>query len=307
MKELLFSTQKYQYLKQILLKYGDFENGEIEVKKFPDGERYQRILNNLAERNVILIGGTISDEDTLEFYDVACAIEKNGAQSLTMIIPYYGYSTMERAAKTGEVVTAKTRARLLSSIPRTGRANRIILIDLHTEGLSHYFEGNIRPVHLYAKGLVIEAAKELGGEDFIMACTDAGRAKWVESLANDIGVDAAFVFKRRLSGDSTEITGINADVVGKTVIIYDDMIRTGGSLINAARAYKEAGAEKIFAITTHGLFTNNALDRLQKSGLFEKVVSTDTHPNAWEAQNDFLKIKSVDNLLYNYLRKLNQE
>ena len=302
MSPILLHTQKYAYLAKKILALGGVEAGEIYVEYFPDGERYQRIITPIEDREVVLLGGTISDIDTLEFYDLACAIEKQGASSLTMVIPYYGYSTMERATKQGEVVTGKTRARLLSSIPNTGKGNRLILLDLHTEGLTHYFEGNIRPMHLYAKELVIEACKALGGDDFTLACTDAGRAKWVESLANDMGVEAAFVFKRRLSGENTAITGINADVNNKTVIIYDDMIRTGGSLIKAAQAYKEAGAKTVFAVTTHGLFSNNALQKIKDSGLFQAIVATDSHYNTSIIEDTFLQIKSVAGLIHQKIK-----
>lgn len=295
--KLLFSTQNYQYLYNELLSIGLYEAGKTEIKFFPDGECYKRLLNDVAGRDVVLVGGTISDIDTLELYDFACSIEKQGANSLVLVVPYYGYSTMERAVKPGEVVTAKTRARLLSAIPNTGKGNHIILCDLHSEGIPHYFEGNIIPVHLYCKPLIIEACKELAGEDFILACTDAGRAKWVESLANDMKVDAAFVFKKRLSGEQTSITGINADVKGRKVIIYDDMIRTGGSLMQAAKSYKEAGAKEVFAITTHGLFSNNALEKLQNSQLFSKIIATNTHPNVLPIANDFLQVKSIARLL----------
>jgi ribose-phosphate pyrophosphokinase len=302
--KLIFSTLNYEFLKHKILPLGNFEGGSVEVKNFPDGERYQRILTDVDSRDVVIIGGTISDSDTLELYDLACAIEKYGARSLTLVIPYFAYSTMERAVKMGEVVTAKTRARLFSSIPRTGEGNHIMLFDLHTEGIPHYFEGNIRPIHVYCKDLVIETAKAFGGDNFIMACTDAGRAKWVESLANDMGVDAAFVFKKRLSGEKTEITGINADVKDKNVVIYDDMIRTGGSLIKAAQSYKDAGAKKIFAITTHGLFTNHALQHIKDSNLFERVASTDTHINAIQLQDDFLEVKSIASLVVEKLKGL---
>lgn len=299
MQPLLFSIQSYLYLQERILTLGGFEKGEVEVKVFPDGERYQRILSDVEGRNVVLLGGTPTDTDTLEVYDLASAIAKYGAKTLTVVIPYFGYSTMERAVKTGEVVTAKTRARLLSSIPKTGSRITFMLLDLHTEGLPHYFEGDVQATHLYCKEIIIEICKEIAGNDFILACTDAGRAKWVESLANDMSVNAAFVFKRRVSGNETVVTGISADVVGKTVIIYDDMIRTGGSLINAAKSYKEAGATRIFAITTHGLFTNNALERIEKSGLFEGVYCTDTHPNTQkESQNLFLRVKSVAKIIY---------
>ncbi len=302
--KIIFSTQKYQYLQDKVREMGDLIEGRVLVKTFPDGERYQRILTDVDGKAVVLIGGTVSDADTLELYDLACAIEQYGAHSLIIVIPYFGYSTMERAVQSGEVVTAKTRARLLSSIPQAGRGNHIILFDLHTEGIPFYFEGNIRPVHLYCKEIVLEAARDLGGESFILACTDAGRAKWVESLANDLGVDAAFVFKRRISGESTAITGINADVAGRKVIIYDDMIRTGGSLIKAAQAYKDAGATEIYAITTHGIFVNNCLERIRQSGLFQKVVSTDTHYNATQYEkDDMLELRSISSLI---LKKINE-
>lgn len=296
-QQLIFSTENYEYLKNSILPHGSFVNGELEIKRFPDGERYMRIISEVNEKHVIIIGGTISDADTLEIYDLASSAVKYGAISLTLVIPYFGYSTMERAVKYGEVVTAKTRATLFSSIPRTSLGNKVILIDLHTEGLPHYFESGIRPVHLYSKEIIIEACKELHGTDFVMASTDAGRAKWVESLANDIGVNAAFIFKRRITGSETQVAGINADVKGRNVIIYDDMIRTGGSLIGAAKAYKEAGARDISVITTHGLFIGDSIKKLKDSGVIKEVICTDTHPNAVKIKDDFLKVKTVGPLL----------
>jgi ribose-phosphate pyrophosphokinase len=209
---------------------------------------------------------------------------------------------MERAVKTGEVVTAKNRARLLSAIPAAGLGNRIIMLDLHAEGIPHYFEGDTRPVHVYAKPVIMEAARRLGGDDFVLACTDAGRAKWVESLANDLGVSPSFVFKRRLSGDETAVTAVSAQVQDKKVIIYDDMIRTGGSLINAAKAYQAAGAASIAAIATHALLPGNSLQRIRESGLFSTIVCTDSHPRALELVDDFFQVESVASLLAGTLR-----
>jgi ribose-phosphate pyrophosphokinase len=296
-RKIIFSTSPYHYLQKQVAYPEGFELGEVEVQQFPDGERYQRILSEVDDRDVVLIGGTISDADTLELYDLAYTLVTLGAQSLTLVIPYFGYSTMERAVKRGEVVTAKTRAYLLSSMPGTPLGNRVMLLDLHTEGLPYYFEGKTRAIHLYGKSVIAEACHEIAGNDFILASTDAGRAKWVESLANDMGVSGAFVFKRRTSGEETQITSISADVKGKYVIIYDDMIRTGGSLINAAQAYLEAGAVKIAAVTTHGLFSKGGLEKIRKSGLFECVVSTDSHPNAVAMEDGFLRVKSIAGML----------
>jgi ribose-phosphate pyrophosphokinase len=297
MKKILFAIKDYEYLAQKLMACGDFEKGNIEVNHFTDGERYQRIISKIENRDVVVIGGTVTDEATLELYDLASSLVSYGANSLTLVIPYFGYSTMERAVLPGEIVTAKTRARLLSSIPKSNRGNKVLLFDLHSEGIQYYFEQDLYPVHVYCKDIVIEAAREFGGANFVMASTDAGRAKWVESLANDLGVNAAFILKRRLKGDHTEVSAINADVAGKTVIIYDDMIRSGGSIVNAAKTYKDAGAADIYVITTHGLFVNDGINKLKNSGLIRKLICTDSHVNTQYIQDDFVEIRSLDKLI----------
>lgn len=299
---LLFATTAYQYLLEGILALHTYETGKVEVKIFPDGERYQRILSEVAERDVVLIGGTHTEAATLEIYDLSCAFAKFGARSLTLILPYFGYSTMERAVKSGEVVTAKNRARLLSSIPPAGTANRIVMMDLHAEGLNYYFEGGVVPFHLYAKQVILDGIRSLATGNFVLGSTDAGRAKWVESLANDLGVEGAFVFKRRIDGRTTELTAMSARVQGSQVIIYDDMIRTGGSLISAAKAYLSAGATSVSAIATHGVLPENSLQRLQESGIFQKVIVTDTHPNAVALANDFLEVRSVAAVLDQWIQ-----
>jgi ribose-phosphate pyrophosphokinase len=291
---VLFTTAAYAPLAQRLCAFDGVEAGALERKQFPDGERYLRVTEECSGRDCVVLGGTVSDADTLELYDLACALVHQGAHTLTLVIPYYGYQTMERAVKPGEVVVAKTRARLLSSIPTAGSGNRVVLLDLHAEGIPHYFSGSIRPLHVYAKSVIIPMLRELGGDGFVLGATDAGRAKWVESLANDLGVQAGFVFKRRLSGAETEVTALAADVAGRKVVIYDDMIRTGGSLIGAARSYLDAGASEVAAVCTHGVFPANGLDRLASSGLFTHVACTDSHPAAEAARdNPFLRVTSI--------------
>ena len=297
---IVFATKTYAYLGSSIATQ-NFRAGEVEEKRFSDGESYHRILTPVEGQDVAVIGGTCDDCGTLDLYDLSCGLVQQGARSLTMVIPYFGYSTMERGVKPGEIVKAKTRAHLLSSVPATSSGNRVVLIDLHTEGLPYYFSTALRPIHLYAKPVVMQAARDLGGNDFMLASTDAGRAKWVESLANDMKVDAAFVYKRRTSGSETKVTGVNASVAGRHVIIYDDMIRTGGSLIEAAKVYMNAGAAKISVIATHGIFPEGAIDKLRSSGMISQVVTTDTHPNALRYAGDFLKVYSVASLIQEVL------
>jgi ribose-phosphate pyrophosphokinase len=201
---LLFATSSYQYLATSLVAASGWQAGTIDRTTFPDGEHYYRLTSDPADRDVVLLGGTIDDQETLELYDLACGLVAGGAYRLTLVLPFYGYGTMERAVRPGEIVTAKNRARLLSSIPMASRGTQVFLLDLHVGAVTHYFEGGIRPVHVYGKEVVVAAARRLAashGGDFVLACTDAGRAKWVESLANDLGVPAAFVYKRRIDGE----------------------------------------------------------------------------------------------------------
>jgi ribose-phosphate pyrophosphokinase len=302
-KKIIFSTSSYEYLSAEILKLSGAEKGTIEKNVFPDDEIYHRVLNEVEGRDAVLIGGTISDTDTLEIFDIACALVQYGVDSLTLVLPYYGYSTMERAVQSGEVVKAKTRAVLLSSILHSPKGNKVMLLDLHTEGLPHYFEEGLRPVHIYGKSIVMETVEKFKTREVVLASTDAGRAKWVESLANDMGLNAAFVLKRRVSGEESVVTSISADVKDKDVVIYDDMIRTGGSIVNAAKAYKQAGAKDIYVITTHGLFNGGGLEKIKNCGLVKKVFSTNSHPNALKIKDDFLEVKSVAGLIEEYLDK----
>jgi ribose-phosphate pyrophosphokinase len=299
----ILCTRAYAPVAVELAKLSGWPLGEVRVKDFPDGERYQQILTEVDGKSIVLVAGTASDEHTLELFDLACAVVKYGARRLELIVPYFAYSTMERATKRGEVVTAKTRARLLSAIPRPSQGTRLFFLDLHAEGIPHYMEGEGTAFHVYGKSFVKEAALQLAGEEknFVFASTDAGRAKWVQSLANDMKVDASFVYKKRTDGSTTVVTAVNAHVQDRHVLIYDDMIRTGGSLLQAARAYQTAGARKIDVIATHGLFPGDALKNLQASGVIGQIHVTDSHPRIRGLESDFLKVHPVAPIFYHAL------
>jgi ribose-phosphate pyrophosphokinase len=298
----VFSIERYESLANELAGLAKVPLGTVARDRFPDGEHYLRVLDEVNDRDVVLVGGTCDHDATLELYDLSCALVECGASTLTLIVPYFGYSTMERAVKHGEAVMAKNRARMLSSIPRAKLGNQIVLLDLHSEGIPHYFEGTIRPFHVYAKPLIVQLARDLAGDRFVLGSTDAGRAKWVESLANDLGVPAAFVFKRRISGEKTEVTAVSTSLSGETVVIYDDMIRTGSSLLGAARAYREAGAGKMIAIATHAVFPEGALERIQGSGMFEAIGVTNSHRNAVALAEKGVVVRSVAALFLGYVR-----
>jgi ribose-phosphate pyrophosphokinase len=162
-RRLLFTIPSYAYLEPSFLAASDFEHGVIERKNFPDGERYLRILPDLYGRDVVLLGGTPTDPDWLDVFDLACGIARGGARSLAIVMPYFGYATMERAVKPGEVVVAKTRARLLSAIPAPEGGTHLYLFDLHTDGIEFYLDDRILSRHVRPRRLR-RGAREMGPE-----------------------------------------------------------------------------------------------------------------------------------------------
>jgi ribose-phosphate pyrophosphokinase len=294
-RKLLFTIASYAYLEQAFVEAGNFDRGRVERKTFPDGEKYLRLADDPWGRDVVLLGGTPADSDYLEVYDLGCAVTRAGARSLSIVMPYFGYSTMERATRPGEVVTAKNRARLLSTIPRCDAGTRLLLFDLHTDGIEFYFGDALVTHHLGGFSLVGEAIrKAMPDASFVVGATDAGRAKWVQVLARELGATPAFVYKERdpQSGEPS-VSGVNADVRGREVVIYDDMIRTGSSLIQAARAYVAAGARRVHAIASHLVLPGTSLETLEKTELFASIRGTDSHPGSQKLRASPDAIQSV--------------
>jgi len=281
-KKLLFTLSSYAYLEPLFLAAGEFERAEIERKTFPDGERYLRLAAETWGRDVVLLGGTPTDLDWIELYDLAFAITRGGARSLSIVMPYFGYSTMERAVKPGEVVTAKTRAMLISTVPPCEAGTRLFLFDLHTDGIEFYFGERHITRHIYGAPIITAAIRShMAGREYVLGATDAGRAKWVQSLARDLDVEPAFVYKQRDSSTGAlRMTGINADVKGREIVIYDDMIRTGSTLVQAGKAYLEAGATKVHAVASHLVLPGSSLEVIQSANVFESILGTNSHPGS---------------------------
>lgn len=264
---------------------GAFTSLKVIEESFPDGELHHRLFTDPRNKDVILVSGTPDDQHFLRLVDIACACAKYGAKSIAMIIPYFGYSTMERATMAGDVVKAKIRARILSSVPQAREGNTILFFDLHADGIPHYLEGDTRGFHIYSQEITCRAISHIVGtyDKFCIGSTDAGRSKWVQSLANRLGVSSVTAQKTRHSGSEVSLDDIQGNVKDKVVAIYDDMIRTGGSLLQAARGYREMGAKRIIAVTTHGIFPENSLQKILETKfndelLIETLACTDSIP-----------------------------
>lgn len=313
MTKLLFSIERYAYLEADLATAGGYERGVVQRKRFPDGERYLRLASDVWGRDVVLLGGTPTDDDWLELYDLGYAISRGGARSLAIAMPYFGYATMERAVLPGEVVTAKTRARLISAIPPCEGGTRVFLFDLHTDGVAFYFGDSHVTQHLYGEPLVVGLVSSFMQHrtppgEYVLGATDAGRAKWVQSLAMRLRVTPAFVYKHRdpKSGELA-VTGINADVAGREVVVYDDMIRTGGSLVQAAQSYLDAGATAVHAVASHLVLPGDALARIRASGTLTSIHGTNSHPGSLALAGEVGALASVAELFARAIERRSSE
>ena len=290
---ILFYTENYKYLAEKLNSKGFFKLGSIEHKIFADGESYLRIEDEIKGQNVYIIGGTISDSDTLELYDLGCAISKYGAETLNFIVPYFGYSTMERAVKMGEVVKAKTRARLFSSIPRANKGNFIYLYDLHTEAIVHYFGDSIYAENISSNYIFPTILSKIE-DDIIIAAPDAGRVKYVTKLGLKFHKEIAVVLKTRIDGVVKNLA-INANVLDRDILIYDDMIRSGSTIVEAINAYKKAGARKIYLFFSHGVFSSSSI--LENKDI-EKIFVTNSLPQVNKFNSEKLEVIDISEILF---------
>lgn len=295
----LLSSNKYAYFKEnMLVKNEYFKNIDIKTETFPDGEHHW-ILQNVSKikgKPAVYVCGTTDDEAIFELYNIASTLVREQCSSLHLVVPYFGYSTMERATTQGEVVTAKNIAKMLSSLPLSPQGNFIYMVDLHSFGTQYYFENSLHPVHLSAKNVIKQMISDCG-PNVVLASADMGRAKWIEKMGDDLKLQTAFIMKRRFDGIHTTVEALNADVKGKNIVIFDDMIRSGSSIIKAAEAYKSVGAKDIYVAVVHGVFTPQSIDKMQSSGLIKQILVTNTHPNALKNQSNFIKVYDISEII----------
>lgn len=295
----LLSSNQYKYLKKsILNKDVRFFDIKVETKTFPDGEHYWRIEKPeyIRGKPAVYICGTTDDSAIFDAYNMCSTLVREGCSELHLVIPYFGYSTMERAVKHGEAVTAKNVAVLLSSIPTSAQGNHVYMLDLHSQGTQYYFEKSMHPIHLSTYQVIKKMIADCGS-NMVLASADMGRAKWIEKMGNELSMPTAYIMKKRISGSKTEIVALNAEVKGKDVVIFDDMIRSGSSIIKAAEAYKSVGANRIFVVCVHGVFVDGAVEKFKKAGLIEKIHCTNTHVNALHLKDDFVKVYDIGQVI----------
>lgn len=241
----------------------------VERKTFPDGEVYVRVAGDLRGEEAIIVQSTLPAHALLELLFLQEAAHDQGAASVTTVVPYYSYSRQDRVFQAGEVVTAKAVAELIEL-----KSDRFITVDPHKEHILGFF--GIEAHGVSAVPLLARQMQGLGVD--VVLAPDKGALDRAEFAAKCLGASFDHLEKTRISGTEVVMKAKQLDVRGKTVAIVDDIISTGGTIATAATELKKQGATRVIAACTHGLFLNNALDRLRASGC-DAVLATDSIEN----------------------------
>jgi ribose-phosphate pyrophosphokinase len=246
--------------------------GETELSRFANDEARILITDAPSSREVALVQSLSNptDHHLIEFTLMCDALKRMGAREITAIIPWMGYSKQDKVFRPGEPLSVKVIAQILQTV----RLERVITFDLHNLAILGFFE--VPVVNLSARALFLDYFKERISDKTIVVAPDAGSVKNSTAFAYDLHVDVAYIDKKRNleTGDVT-VAGINRDITGCKVIIVDDMIVTGSTLVEVARFLKEKGAERVEVASTHHLYVAGAQEKLDDSGI-DSLVVTDT-------------------------------
>ncbi len=247
--------------------------GKIQINRFPDGEISLQIMENVRGRDTFVLQTVALDPNNLllELLIMIDALKRASAKSIVAIIPYFGYCRQDRKDKPRVPITAKLVANLLVN----AGATRVITMDLHAEQLQGFFD--IPVDNLYARPLMAQAIKELNLSNLVIVAPDIGSVKTAKKYVAQLGVDFAVIDKHRINSSEVETVNLIGDVKNKDVLLADDMCTTGETLLSAAKACREKGAQRIFAVLTHGLFVDHAMEKIEASSI-EAVFVANTIP-----------------------------
>jgi len=260
---------------------------EVVRKQFAAGEIFHAFSCDIAGKDVIVVGATHNDQSHQELMDLIAGARFWNAETVSVVIPYLGYSTMERSRPdSGEVPKGITRTRQLFQ----AHPNFVAFIDLHSEAVLHAHDGNIYTKHIQTDRLIIEKIRAMQLQDYVLVSPDYGRSKWIASLASQLDVAHTAADKDRYATDKTMVSQVSSVVQGKTVVICDDMIRTGGSIIETEKRCKEAGATSSVLMATHLVLCSNARQIMSEQNI-QKVIGADTYPGS--QSDDLLEVYSV--------------
>jgi len=274
---------------------------KAEIKNFADDEIFVRINENVRGEDVFLIQSTSkpANDNLMELLIAIDALARASADRITAVIPYFGYARQDRKTDGRTPISAKLVANLIS----TAGADRVLTMDLHAGQIQGFFD--VPTDNLVAMPVIEDDIRTThNGADLMVVSPDVGGVVRARNLANRLGCDLAIVDKRRPEAGKSEVMNIIGDVTDRRCILVDDICDSGGTLVNAAKALKEAGATGVSAYVTHGVLSNNAVKRIEDSVMDEIVICDTIRPTEEDFKSGSLRVLSVAPLLGEAIRRI---
>ncbi len=243
-------------------------SGKTVTKRFPDGECYVRVMDDLEREDVILVQSTATDADIVELLLLQDAIQEYRVRSLITVVPYFGYARRDKLFNKGEAISSRS---VIQAIQRNTDA--VLLVDIHNLMILTYYDIPVENISGMLQ--IADFLKEAGVE--MVLSPDEGSVSRARIVGQNMGTSVDYLEKTRIDGETVRITTKMLDVYRKRVAIVDDIISTGGTILEAAKQLKDQGAKEVIAACTHGLFAQGALEKLEK--VCDTIISSDTIEN----------------------------
>jgi len=297
MKFKLFSGSANPKVAKEIAEYLDVPLSKMTVNRFSDGEINVQIGESVRGIDCFIIQPTCApaNDNLMELLIIVDAMRRASAKSITAIVPYFGYARQDRKAAPRVPITAK----LVANMMEKAGIDRVVTIDLHAGQIQGFFD--IPVDNLYGSILFFEYFKQKQLKNPIIASPDIGGVARARYFASKLGLDMVIVDKRREKANESEVMNIIGDVKDKDVILIDDMVDTAGTIVKAAQALKEKGANSVMAFATHGVLSGPAIERIKNSVLDELII-TDTIPFNKECEK--IKILKTSKLFAEVIRRI---
>jgi ribose-phosphate pyrophosphokinase len=299
----LFSGSAHPALAHEIADFLGVPMGHARLQRFPDTEVSFQIDENIRGTDVFVVQPTCADVDRsiMELCVMIDAFRRSSASRITAVIPYYGYARQDRKDKPRVPISAKLVANLLSA----AGTNRVLTMDLHKAQIQGFFD--IPVDHLFAAPVIIDYCSRLAFPNLTIVSPDAGGAERARAYAKRLDADLAIIDKRRSDDGTAEVMNVVGDVSGQTCIIQDDIIDTAGTIVRAAVALKENGAQRVLACAVHGVLSGPAITRLEAAPI-DQLIITNTIPLTGDrARCSKIKVLSVARLLGQAIRSIHEE
>ena len=271
------------------------------IKRFSDGEIYIEINENIRGNSVFVIQSTSNpaNDNLMELLLCVDALRRSSAKNITAVIPYYGYARQDRKVVPRTSISAKVVANLITN----AGASRVVTVDLHAGQIQGFFDmpvDNLFTTPLFARYI----KKKLKNKKLICVSPDVGGVQRTRGLATKIKADLAIIDKRRPKPGKSQVMNIIGNVKGKTCIIVDDIIDSGGTIINAVDALKKNGATEVYVFITHAVLSGDAANKIKKSKI-KKLITTDTIDNSQKIKNNNkIEVLSISSLMAEAIKRI---